>query len=148
MATIDEIRAKAAEIDDAVESTAESAKRSVTVLVVGVDEGGPPGRRVDGSLRGQFYAQVVTLADLVPCDERRPSPRPAVEDEQQEQRTHRGPGRVAFTHAAQDVPGAEGKHGRDPRLAPMSQSTIKVVVVIVVLGMVLAGTVTLLALFF
>jgi hypothetical protein len=30
----------------------------------------------------------------------------------------------------------------------MSQSTIKVVVVIVVLGMVLAGTVTLLALFF
>lgn len=36
MATIDEIRAKAAEIDDAVESTTESAKRSVTVLLVGV----------------------------------------------------------------------------------------------------------------
>ncbi len=36
MATIDEIRAKATEIDDAVEATTESAKRSVTVLLVGV----------------------------------------------------------------------------------------------------------------
>ena len=36
MATIDEIRAKAAELDDAVEATAESAKRSVTLLIGGV----------------------------------------------------------------------------------------------------------------
>ena len=36
MATIDQIRAKAAEIDDAVDQTARSAKQGVTVLLVAV----------------------------------------------------------------------------------------------------------------
>lgn len=36
MATIDQIRAKAAEIDDAVEQTAQTAKQGVTLLVVAV----------------------------------------------------------------------------------------------------------------
>lgn len=54
-----------------------------------------------------------------------------------------------LSQATQDVAGAEGKHGRDPRLQPMrSQTTVKVVAIVVVLGMVLAGAVTLVALFF
>ena len=36
MSTIDQIRAKATEIDDAVEASTKSAKQGVTVLLVGV----------------------------------------------------------------------------------------------------------------